>query len=164
MRQDFEALSERIREHGTAADGGRKVERIVLYIDDLDRCPASQVVNVLQAVHLLLAYPLFVVVVGVDSRWLTNSLSMHYKELGAAFTEAPEAAASPQHYLEKIFQIPYSLRPMSAEGYGKLVRELTAGGQRMPVTQLLTPSGPVDVKPSTPASAAIDPRSLLTQT
>ncbi|NUW65326.1 hypothetical protein HUZ94_17160 [Cronobacter sakazakii] len=155
VRQDFEALSERIREHGTAADGGRKVERIVLYIDDLDRCPASQVVNVLQAVHLLLAYPLFVVVVGVDSRWLTNSLSMHYKELGAAFTEAPEAAASPQHYLEKIFQIPYSLRPMSAEGYGKLVRELTAGGQRMPVTQLLTPSGPADVKPSTPASAAI---------
>ncbi|EOY5416009.1 P-loop NTPase fold protein [Cronobacter turicensis] len=155
VRQDFEALSERIREHGTAADGGRKVERIVLYIDDLDRCPASQVVNVLQAVHLLLAYPLFVVVVGVDSRWLTNSLSMHYKELGAAFTEAPEAAASPQHYLEKIFQIPYSLRPMSAEGYGKLVSELTAGGQRMPGTQLLTPSGPADVKPSTPASAAI---------
>lgn len=159
VRQDFEALSERIRESGTAADGGRKLERIVLYIDDLDRCPASQVVNVLQAVHLLLAYPLFVVVVGVDSRWLTNSLSMHYKELGTAFTEAPEAAASPQHYLEKIFQIPYSLRPMSAEGYGKLVGELTAGGGRMPVTQLVTPSvplsGPADAKPSIPASAAI---------
>ncbi|WP_428943752.1 P-loop NTPase fold protein [Pantoea sp. FN060301] len=158
VRQDFEALSERIREHGMA--GGRKVERIVLYIDDLDRCPASQVVNVLQAVHLLLAYPLFVVVVGVDSRWLTNSLSMHYKELGAAFTEAPEAAASPQHYLEKIFQIPYSLRPMSAEGYGRLVGELTAGGGRMPVTQLVTPivpsSGPADVKPSIHASAAIE--------
>ncbi|EMO4161081.1 P-loop NTPase fold protein [Morganella morganii] len=159
VRQDFEALSERIREHGTAADGGRKVERIVLYIDDLDRCPASQVVNVLQAVHLLLAYPLFIVVVGVDSRWLTNSLSMHYKELGAAFTEAPEAAASPQHYLEKIFQIPYSLRPMSAEGYSKLVSELTTGGQRMPVTQLVTPavpsSGPADVEPSKPVSAAL---------
>lgn len=166
VRQDFEALSERIREHGTAADGGRKVERIVLYIDDLDRCPASQVVNVLQAVHLLLAYPLFVVVVGVDSRWLTNSLSMHYKELGAAFNEAPEAAASPQHYLEKIFQIPYSLRPMSAEGYGKLVSELTAGGKREPVTQLVTPtvpsSNPADVKPSKPASAALTSDAIVT--
>ncbi|WP_122739427.1 P-loop NTPase fold protein [Pseudomonas viridiflava] len=159
VRQDFEALSERIREHGTAAEGGRKVERIVLYIDDLDRCPASQVVNVLQAVHLLLAYPLFVVVVGVDSRWLTNSLTMHYKELGAAFTEAPEAASSPQHYLEKIFQIPYSLRPMSAEGYGKLVGELTAGDKRVPVTQLVAaaaPSpGPAVVQSSIRASAAI---------
>ncbi|MCW0342554.1 hypothetical protein NB703_000647 [Pantoea ananatis] len=166
VRQDFEALSERIREHGTAADGGRKVERIVLYIDDLDRCPASQVVNVLQAVHLLLAYPLFVVVVGVDSRWLTNSLSMHYKELGAAFTEAPEAVASPQHYLEKIFQIPYSLRPMSAEGYGKLVSDLTAGGKREPVAQLVTPtvpsSNPADVKPSEPASTALTSDAIVT--
>ncbi len=159
VRQDFDALSERIRDHGTAADGGRKVERIVLYIDDLDRCPASQVVNVLQAVHLLLAYPLFVVVVGVDSRWLTNSLTMHYKELGAAFSEAPEAAASPQHYLEKIFQIPYSLRPMSAAGYGKLVGELTAGDKRVPVTQLVAAAAPLSgsaVEPSSiPASAAI---------
>jgi hypothetical protein len=170
VRQDFEALSERIREHGTAADGGRKVERIVLYIDDLDRCPASQVVNVLQAVHLLLAYPLFVVVVGVDSRWLTNSLTMHYKELGAAYTEAPEAAASPQHYLEKIFQIPYSLRPMSAEGYGKLVGQLTAGSKRVPVTQLVAKavpsSGPSGVQPSIPESTAVGsalfPNAILT--
>lgn len=171
VRQDFEALSERIREHGTAADGGRKVERIVLYIDDLDRCPALQVVNVLQAVHLLLAYPLFVVVVGVDSRWLTNSLTMHYKELGTAFAEAPEAAASPQHYLEKIFQIPYSLRPMSAEGYGKLVGELTAGGKRMPVTQLVATavpsSDPASVQSSIAAStalvSALTPNAIVTE-
>ncbi|MEZ5024500.1 MAG: P-loop NTPase fold protein [Chitinophagales bacterium] len=43
-----------------------KVERIVLYIDDLDRCPPKKVVEVLQAIHLILAFPLFVVVVGVD--------------------------------------------------------------------------------------------------
>lgn len=158
VRQDFEALSERIREHGTAAKGGRRVERIVLYIDDLDRCPASQVVNVLQAVHLLLAFPLFVVVVGVDSRWLTNSLTMHYKELGAAFTSASEGAASPQHYLEKIFQIPYSLRPMSAAGYGKLVGALTASDKRVPVTELVAAAAPASgaaaVQPSISASAA----------
>lgn len=70
----------------------RKIERIVLYIDDLDRCPAAKVVDVLQAVHLLLAYPLFVVVVGVDSRWLLQSLSAHYTELGSAAT--PPATAS----------------------------------------------------------------------
>ena len=50
------------------------VDRIILYIDDLDRCPEANVVEVLQAVHLLLAFPLFVVVVGVDSRWLLHSL------------------------------------------------------------------------------------------
>ena len=33
------------------------VNRIVLYIDDLDRCPPRKVVEVLQAIHLLLAFP-----------------------------------------------------------------------------------------------------------
>ena len=46
----------------------RPIERIVLYIDDLDRCPPERVVEVLQAVHLLLAFELFVVVVAVDAR------------------------------------------------------------------------------------------------
>ena len=55
-----------------------EVERIVLFIDDLDRCPHGKVVEVLQAVHLLLAFKLFVVVVGVDSRWLQRSLEAHY--------------------------------------------------------------------------------------
>src|SRR5690606_12021301 len=38
------------------------VQRIVLYVDDLDRCPPARVVELLQAIHLLLAFPLFVVV------------------------------------------------------------------------------------------------------
>ena len=46
----------------------------MLYIDDLERCEPDQVVQVLQAVHLLLAMELFVVVVGVDPRWLLRSL------------------------------------------------------------------------------------------
>lgn len=114
VRGDFESLARRLGDPANA-----QVERIVLYIDDLDRCPAAKVVDVLQAVHLLLAYPLFVVVVGVDSRWLLQSLAAHYTELGSA--------ATPQHYLEKIFQIPYSLEPMSDAGYGRLIGELMAG-------------------------------------
>ena len=61
VQQDLRGLSDRL----TAArghDGG--IERVVLYVDDLDRCPPALVVQVLQAVHLLLAFPLFVVVVG----------------------------------------------------------------------------------------------------
>lgn len=42
----------------------RFFRRIVLYIDDLDRCPPDKVVDVLQACHLLLCFPLFVVVSG----------------------------------------------------------------------------------------------------
>lgn len=165
VRQDFEALAARIRDHGSATAGGHKVDRIVLYIDDLDRCPASQVVDVLQAVHLLLAYPLFVVVVGVDPRWLANSLALHYKELDAARPEAPEAAARPLQYLEKIFQIPYSLRPMSPEGYARLVGELMTSGARASATPAPRPASPAAVAPnpaSMPAAAGARPASPQT--
>lgn len=99
---------------------GPNVERIVLYIDDLDRCPPKRVVEVLQAIHIILSLPLFVVVVGVDSRWLLDSLAAFYRE------QFPKDAvtldvARPQQYLEKIFQVPYTLTPMTDEGYSSLV-------------------------------------------
>lgn len=97
-----------------------EVERIVLYIDDLDRCPPKRVVEVLQAIHIILSLPLFVVVVAVDSRWLLDSLTKFYREqFPVEF--APAEAARPQQYLEKIFQVPYTLWPMSDPGYANLV-------------------------------------------
>jgi WD40 repeat protein len=134
LRRDLEELSRRLAPSGVGSSmSGAPVpdmERIILYIDDLDRCPADRVVQVLQAIHLLLAFPLFVVIVGVDSRWLLRSLRAHYREvLGAADGRAEgdeksvdeHWAATPQNYLEKIFQISLCLRPMSSTGYEGLV-------------------------------------------
>jgi hypothetical protein len=127
IRQDFEALTERLANpSATSGVSFRKVERIILYIDDLDRCPADKVVDVLQAVHLLLAYPLFVVVVGVDPRWLAHSLATTYGALKGTAKPADQGLwrTTPQNYLEKIFQIPFSLRPMTPTGYANLVQGL----------------------------------------
>jgi len=105
------------------------IERIVLYIDDLDRCHPDKVVEVLQAVHLLLAFDLFVVIVAVDPRWLERSLYRAYvPELAETNLNGMEAQHlrefSPQNYLEKIFQIPFSLAAMSSDGYVKLINDL----------------------------------------
>jgi KAP-like P-loop domain-containing protein len=145
IRNDFERLSTLLSEaqrdappavegEGAAADAQPlpRIDRIILYIDDLDRCPEDRVVQVLQAVHLLLAFPLFVVVVGVDSRWLLLSLEDHYAALrgrpadgdGERRKSEPEWSTTPQNYLEKIFQIPFTLRPMESDGFGSLVESL----------------------------------------
>src|SRR5262249_20902880 len=58
-----------------------KFSRIILYIDDLDRCPDDTVVRVLQAVHLLLSFPLFTVVVAVDARWISRALRDQFPRL-----------------------------------------------------------------------------------
>jgi WD40 repeat protein len=88
--------------------GSPPLERIVLYIDDLDRCPPRRVVEVLEAVHLMLALDLFVVVVAVDARWLIRSLEYHHRELFQG-NEDNENLATPIDYLDKIFQIPFTL-------------------------------------------------------
>jgi hypothetical protein len=99
--------------------------RIILYIDDLDRCSPQHVVDVLQAVHLLLTFPLFVVVVAVDVRWVRRALESHYRELledsnhprrrNGDTEHPPNDMVTANDYLEKIFQIPYWVRPMDAK-------------------------------------------------
>jgi hypothetical protein len=106
------ALSEWEKAH---SDRPPPLERIVLYIDDLDRCPPRKVVDVLAAVHLLLALPLFVVVVAVDPRWLRHCLDQHHLDLFGG--------ATPADYLDKIFQVVFALRPMG-EGAGVFIDAL----------------------------------------
>jgi hypothetical protein len=106
----------------TVSYDGPRIDRIVLYIDDLDRCPPRRVIEVLEAVHLLLALPLFVVVVGVDVRWVTRSLQLQYHDLWQQSDGTP--AATPRDYLEKIFQIPFWLRPLDSALTGRMLESL----------------------------------------
>jgi hypothetical protein len=129
IRKDFEQLSELMkdwRKDGASADQSKQaIDRIVLYIDDLDRCSPAQVVEVLQAVHLLLALDLFIVVVGVDPRWLLHSLRHEYRSMLTTPTPGaerdPRWESTPQDYLEKIFNIPFGLPRMTATSFERLV-------------------------------------------
>jgi hypothetical protein len=106
--------------------------RIVLYIDDLDRCEPDKVVDVLQAVNMLLSFRLFVVMVAVDARWLSRSLETKYRRFfGAAARhrngDASARRATAADYLEKIFQVPYWVPQMNDETSKALVGDLVAG-------------------------------------
>lgn len=118
------------------------IDRIVLFVDDLDRCQPDKVVDVLQAVHLLLAFPLFAVVVGVDQRCLRQSLGLQFAGLvqadrnfdkretsdGESDPQRPwpdDQRVTPLDYLEKIFHIPFHLPNMTKEGYSQLMHSLT---------------------------------------
>jgi predicted nucleic acid-binding Zn-ribbon protein len=134
IRRDLQRLSELLAMQDGAAteDGARtlpSVQRIVLYIDDLDRCAPDRVVELLQAIHLLLAFPLFVVVVAVDARWVSRALVSHYPELldHSEDDPTPSGQATSHDYLEKIFQIPFWIEPMSAQGSSSMIAGLLEG-------------------------------------
>jgi KAP family P-loop domain len=154
IREDFARMSDLLaRAAGPARPGGDqlvdegadaagdtlpRIDRIILYIDDLDRCPPRRVVEMLEAIHLLLAVPLFVVVVAVDPRWLLRAVTAHYRDLLQA--PAPPASpardsqvdpddaelwnSTPAHYLEKIFQVVLTLPPLDTSGYQRLLRSV----------------------------------------
>ncbi|WP_370949785.1 P-loop NTPase fold protein [Amycolatopsis sp. cg5] len=147
VRRDLERLSQLVAEHrDNPADDSvpedYAIDRIVLYIDDLDRCPPELVVQVLEAVHLLLAFPLFVVVVAVDSRWLTSSLEEHYAQLGGK-------GASPDAYLEKIFQVPFWVRPLGSGTRQGMLRALFAPSVAAePTSRETEPESGPDLQPA----------------
>lgn len=138
IRKDFEILNDLFVGHHSELDENntntvfkskftKPLERIILYIDDLDRCPEENVVQVLEAVNLLMAFPLFVVVVGVDSRWVKNALyKKHFLQFNNSNNQEEVAVSN---YLEKIFQIPFHLK----EAEDKNVKEMILNLAQHPV-------------------------------
>lgn len=117
-RVHFQGLADRIRRarEGKPNDAPA-LDRIVLYIDDLDRCPADKVREVLRAVHLLLAFDPFVCVVAADPRWILQCLHDSPGVISADVGDDPDLAVlgrppTASDYLEKIIQIPLWLRPI----------------------------------------------------
>jgi len=136
IRKDFTQLNRLFKQQKAVdqtkyANGERfQIDRIVLYIDDLDRCSTDVVIKTLEAIHLLLAFELFIVVVGVDSRWLDYSLQEKYKHFAdddknSCTTENQVYAITSFDYLEKIFQIPFAIKTTNDSGRRKLIHYLT---------------------------------------
>ncbi|CAM1350888.1 P-loop NTPase fold protein [Tenacibaculum ascidiaceicola] len=136
IRKDFEILSELFRGHHDEVNNSgdseefqkqfeKPLERIVLYIDDLDRCSDDRVVQVLEAVNLLMAYPLFVVVVGVDPRWVKNALiKKHELQFSSKSELESSEAIEPSGYLEKIFQVPFQLKAATDKSVKHMLKTL----------------------------------------
>jgi tetratricopeptide (TPR) repeat protein len=157
---DLELLNEYLSEAVKESAGKKDLRRVVLYIDDLDRCDADTVATVLAAVHLLLALPLFTVIVGVDPHWLETSLQHAHTDL---FPPEPEPTAdSRDHhrrdhlgattadYLQKIFQLTYTLPPMTAEACKALISASLQDALRLTDHPTSQPTSPT---PSTTPTA-----------
>ena len=135
--------------HATLAADAEIPNRVVLYIDDLDRCPPGKVLQVLEAVHLLLAFQQFVVVVAVDQRWLRSALTWQLP----ALSEPPQVSASTvaqdrptaQDYVEKIFQLPLWVQPVRAAERSRIVTGLLSGSVRAPRVDDRPPPGDIRV-------------------
>jgi len=117
--------------------GGQKGKRLVVFIDDLDRCSPPAIVEVLEALKLYLDIERCVFVLGADegvvSKVVEHEYGMH--EVGDDAEDAVEAdkeqrkaKAKPlvegRAYLQKIVQVPFYVPPMDDEQLGKFIERL----------------------------------------
>ena len=92
--------------------------RIVLFVDDLDRCEPERVIDVLEALQLLVKTKLFVVVVAIDSRYVCLSLEKKkYKDILRS-----RKSPTGMDFLEKIIQIPFRLPNIDDDTMRRFVR------------------------------------------
>ncbi|MBX0330190.1 CHAT domain-containing protein [Oscillochloris sp. ZM17-4] len=120
IRDDIQALEKRLAEQDS---------RILVTIDDLDRCEPDKAVAVLQAVKLLLNFNSFVVCIGIDTRIIARAIEKHYESL------LGEVGASGYEYLDKIVQIPFQIpRPTPS-----IIREFFA--RQMAVARVVSAVG-----------------------
>jgi len=126
IQSDISELSDTLipsRSRGTVDRGKleklfpRGDPRVILLIDDLDRCPPDKVVDVLEAAQLLVKTRLFVVVIAMDVRYVTRALEAQYKNVLVRSGEP-----SGLDYIEKIIQIPYRVRTVSAPAIRSFLR------------------------------------------
>lgn len=98
----------------TLQDAANELElKIVVFIDDLDRCLPEKAVELLEGIKVLLDLPGFVFVIGAAPRVIEQGIRVRYRELYA--NDKAPAPFLEQEYLDKIIQFPLTLPPPDIE-------------------------------------------------
>jgi|GEM_PF-698688 len=98
--------------------------RLVVLVDDLDRCLPEKAVEVLEAIKLFLDVPGTVFVLAMDTEVVTRGIEAHYKALfrtGDAQTTTPIDGT---RYLEKLVQVAFRLPVLGIEEVERYVQSL----------------------------------------
>lgn len=105
----FDSLSDAFNDLRQA--GGR---RIVVFIDDLDRCLPEGALEVLESMKLFFDIEGFVFVVGLDRAVVEKCIDAKYaKEFLHAANPQDQMQIRGEDYIKKIFQVPFNLAPVS---------------------------------------------------
>ena len=96
-----------------------KGHRLVVFVDDLDRCLPEKAVEVLEAIKLFLDVPGCVFMLGLDDKVIARGVEIKYRQAGLTEDETgsdrQQRLIEGSHYLEKIIQLPFQLPPIAQE-------------------------------------------------
>lgn len=106
---------------GPAWRNWHQPNRLIVWIDDLDRCQPEAIMEVLEAAKLVMDLRGVIVVLLVDPRIAFSAVERHFKEKKLATDE--EATTLARDYLGKIIQVPITLPEPTNEDVLQLVKD-----------------------------------------
>lgn len=111
LRHDFE----------TAIDECLQDRKVVVFIDDLDRCLPEKTIEILEVIKLFLDVPKCIFVIGVEKEVIEKGIEVRYK------SKEQELPISGKDYIEKIIQVPFTLPPIREEDMASFIENLGIG-------------------------------------
>jgi tetratricopeptide (TPR) repeat protein len=116
LERAFEDFVAADREHDATA-----ARRIVVFVDDLDRCLPENALQVVESMKLFFDLEGFVFVVGLDENVVENVIDAKYGREADGAGEQPDRTASRvsgAEYIKKVFQLPFRLAPVGPDQLG----------------------------------------------
>ena len=84
------------------------VERLVVVVDDLDRCLPETAIETLEAIRLFLFVPGVTFVIAADEAMIEYAVNKHFPDL----PPSKDLSSYARNYLEKLIQVPFRLPPL----------------------------------------------------
>lgn len=100
---------ERFRENFEKIVDGAGYRSIIVYIDDLDRCESTRIIQCLEAVKLFVNVKRTAFVIGADERIIEHAIEERYKHK----IEKNTISSPYSDYMEKLIQLPYRIPRLS---------------------------------------------------
>jgi len=92
-----------------------EVRSVVVFIDDLDRCLPTTIIETLEAIRLFVFVPGMAFVIAADERLVRRAVQQHFPDVEVATEVAPNYPSRDvgREYLEKLIQVPIHVPPLS---------------------------------------------------
>lgn len=84
------------------------LDRLIVLVDDLDRCLPKTAIATLEAIRLFVMLPKTAFVIGADERMIQYAVAEHFDHLSSE----QGAKDYPRAYLEKLIQVPFRIPAM----------------------------------------------------
>ena len=103
-------------------------KKLIVFVDDLDRCLPEKAVEVLEAIKLFLDVDGCIFLLGIDHQVIARGVEIRYRELGLQKDgEERRDLIDGKKYLEKIIQLPFHIPVIDREHLLEFVAGLATG-------------------------------------